>query len=214
MKTGFLFSVNKTPTGVFKTLLPLLSFLWFTTAILAQSTVYNHPFTGALGGTVGGTTGPYTVQPDDVTGGVFADGLSNSSWSSSTGGWEAAGDWLQIPGSLEPASFTLTFDVADGYKLDLDQFNFSIRNETNGATGWNMTINGTAVGSGGISGTTTFVGLTAMPSGFPTDLSGTITVVINLTGGTTANAYVRLDAFQLTGTVYGAGPDQLSCATG
>ncbi|HRP61636.1 MAG TPA: InlB B-repeat-containing protein, partial [Vicingus sp.] len=94
-------------------------------------------------------------------------------------------------------TITLTFDITGGCSLDITSFNFWRQRSNSGAQNWSMTINGTNVGSGTIPTTGAAVGNTAV-SGM-TGLTGTVTIVISLSGATGTGTF-RLDDFTLFGS--------------
>lgn len=159
----------------------------------ANAQVYFHNF-----GTTSITGKPYTVAP--VT---FATGLSSSSWNTNAtaftsfaGNGGSPSQALSL-GASNSNTYTLTFTVDAGSTLDITAFNFWRQRSTSGPANWAMTINGTSVGSGTTPTSGSFIGSTSV-SGF-TGLTGTVTIVLSLTGG--SGGTFRLDDFTLTGTV-------------
>jgi len=157
--------------------------------------IYQHSF-----GTTTISLHPYTVAPDVS----FDANLSNSSWINSTGTWTSfagsSGQAIALANSFGTPTITLTFDVAAGYQASITSFNFWRKRSNTGATDWTMSINGTTVGSGtlpttngGYAGTTTVSGMTG--------LTGTITIVLSLSGGTNTLGTFRIDDFTLNGSV-------------
>lgn len=153
--------------------------------------VYQHNF-----GTTTISTHPYTSAP-----GTLDANLSNSSWSNSTGAWTSyagsSGQAISLSNSSGTPTITLTFDITGGCSLDITSFNFWRQRSSSGAQNWSMTINGTNVGSGTIPTTGAAVGNTAV-SGM-TGLTGTVTIVISLSGATGTGTF-RLDDFTLFGS--------------
>lgn len=153
--------------------------------------VYQHNF-----GTTTISTHPYTSAP-----GTLDANLSNSSWSNSTGAWTSyagsSGQAISLSNSSGTPTITLTFDITGGCSLDITSFNFWRQRSNSGAQNWSMTINGTNVGSGTIPTTGAAVGNTAV-SGM-TGLTGTVTIVISLSGATGTGTF-RLDDFTLFGS--------------
>ena len=167
--------------------------MFFTTlATVGQTEIYHHNF-----GTAAFNSHPYTAAP--VT---LATHLSNSAWSNSLSAWTstagATGEAIRLTNNTA-ATVTLTFTVAPNYQLDVTSFSFWRQRSNFGAQNWNMTINGISVGNG-------TVGTTGMSTGNTNvstpviGLSGTITVVISLSGST-GNGTFRLDDFKLNGLV-------------
>jgi hypothetical protein len=163
--------------------------------------IYAHNF-----GTSTISTHPYTVSPTATpTPGILAANLSNSSWSNGGSTWTSfAGSAGQAIASSSISSsnpWTLTFDVASGYAVDIASFSFW-RQSSQATNTWSMTINGISVGSGTIptSGTNTgSLTVTNPVSG----LTGTVTVVI--TFGGTLTGSMRIDDFTLVGNVSSLG---------
>ena len=174
----------------------ILSFLFLITTLFSFSQViYQHNF-GTT--TISGT--PYTVAPTSIN-----SNLSSSSWSTNASGGFVnfagnAGQSLGVNNSSGSTSYTLTFNVSSGYQMSISSFNFWRQRSNTGAQNWSMTINGTNVGSG------TTPPNTGAPLGNTTvsnaisNLTGTITIVINLSGATGTGTF-RLDEFRLNGTV-------------
>lgn len=163
----------------------------------AGSQVYLHDF-----GTTAISSHPYTVAP-----GTLDPNLSNSSWSNSTGSWTsyagASGQALSLSNSGGIPTITLTFDIASGCSLDITAFDFWRRRSSTGAQNWSMTINGTNVGSGTVPTTGSAIGST--PVSGMTGLTGTVTIVISLSGATGSGTF-RLDDFTLFGSTSCGGP--------
>lgn len=172
-----------------KKICALLSILVLQFVVNAQ--IYLHDF-----GTTTISTHPYTVAP-----GTFDSNLSNSSWSNSNGVWTsfagATGQAISLSNSSGTPTITLTFDVNPGCALDITAFDFWIRRSSTGAQNWSMTINGTGVGSGTVPTTGSMVGST--PVSGMTGLTGTVTIVISLSGASGTGTF-RLDDFTLTGS--------------
>ncbi len=159
------------------------------TATLAPVVIYQHGFTTLASGK------PYTAAPD-----VFDTHLSSSSWTTTAASFTNLGG--SSGNSLSSAvsgtqTYTLTFNVASGYTLSLSTFSFWTNHSGTGPTGWSMTVNGTAVGSGSTAGGANTGSLT--PTNAISGVTGTVTVVMTLTGGT--GGTFRLDDFTLNGNV-------------
>lgn len=179
---------------VIKTVFLLIS-LFVTEASVAQ--IYQHDF-----GTTNITAYPYNVVPSK-----FDANLSSSSWTNSIGTWTtpptpngATGKALGITLTGTSATIALTFNVAAGYYCNITSYSFwRQKSSGNGPPLLSMTINGNSVGtipntpnSGSALSTTTI-------SGF-TNLTGTVTIVITVSGGAAAGTF-RLDDFTLNGSV-------------
>ena len=114
----------------------------------------------------------------------------------------ATGQALSFTNSGGTPSYTLTLNVASGYTLSVSAFNFWRNHSATGASHWVLSINGTNVGSGDLTGTTgAYVGTTAVSTPI-TGLTGTVTVKLQLSGATGTGTF-RLDDFQLNGIVQG-----------
>ncbi|PWA05181.1 fibronectin type III domain-containing protein [Flavobacterium psychrotolerans] len=142
-----------------------------------------------------------TTTPKPYTAVTTLDpNLSSSSWTNNTIAFTAlvgsSGNSLSntSSGSLV---YTLTFNVAANYGLSVTSFNFWGNHSGTGSTAWSMTINGTAVGSGSFPSAAAY-GQTNVSNAI-SGLSGTITVVMTMTGSTGGST--RLDDFTLYGSV-------------
>ncbi|MBS4041247.1 MAG: T9SS type A sorting domain-containing protein [Flavobacteriales bacterium] len=158
-----------------------------------QGIIYQHSF-----GTTTISGKPYNVAPD-----TFNPNLSNSSWTTSASGFTSlagsSGQALSLSNSSGNPTYTLTFDIESGYKLNVNQFSFWRQRSTTGAQNWSMTINGTNVGSGTVPTTGANIGSTNV-SNTISDVTGTVTIVMTLSGATGAGTF-RLDDFTLIGTL-------------
>lgn len=152
-----------------------LLFLTFLFSALSWGQIYQHDF-----GTTSITAHPYIVAP-----GIFDANLSNSSWVNSTGSWVSfagsAGQAISLSNSFGTPTITLTFDVAPTYQVDVTSFSFWRRRSNTRAQNWSMTVNGINVGSGAVPTTGADTGNLVVASPV-TGLSGTVTVVISLSG--------------------------------
>lgn len=153
--------------------------------------IYEHNFDNEA------SNNPYTVAPN-----VLNSQISNSAWYSSTGGWAnyagASGNAISLSNSGGTPSLTLIFEIDPGYQLDIESYNFWRRRSNSGAQNWSMTINENNVGSGTVPTSGSNIGLTNI-SGL-TNLTGTVTVVISLSGASGSGTF-RLDDFILNGTI-------------
>ena len=158
----------------------------------AMAQIYYHDF-----GNSAITAHPYTANP--VT---FNTHLSNSSWSNSLNSWTstggATGEAIRLT-TAAPATITLTFNVATNYQVAITSFDFWRQRSNFGPQNWSMTINGITAGSGTTPTTGTALGNTPVSNSI-SGLTGTVTVVISLSGGT-GNGTFRLDDFKLIGSV-------------
>lgn len=171
----------------------LLLFLTMSTMGWGQGTIYQHLF-----GTTTISGKPYDVAPD-----TFNSNLSNSSWTTSASGFTSyagsSGQALSLANSSGNPTYTMTFNVASGYKLSITQFSFWRQRSSSGAQNWSMTINGINVGSGTVSSSGANIGTTNV-SNTISDVTGTVTIVLTLSGASGTGTF-RLDDFTLIGTV-------------
>jgi len=158
--------------------------------------IYQHDF-----GTTAITTKPYTGVPT-----ILDANLSSSSWTTSAaafGGLAGNGGTpsqsLSLTNSSGTPTFTLTFNVAAGFQVDVSSFNFWRVRSNTGAQNWAMTINGISVGSGTIPTTGATLG-TTLVSNVVSGLTGTVTVVITFSGAS-GSGTCRVDDFTLNGSV-------------
>lgn len=187
--------MKKIYSNPFKTFLSLL-LLMVSSFVFSQETIYLHNF----GTTFFSSTSNYTVVPIDNSNSIDA---STSSWTSSTGAVasstnSASGRSLRLANSGGTKTLTLTFDILSGFEVDVTKFNFWRVRDSSGAQNWSMTINGISVGSGTVSTTGAAIGETSVLNPV-TGLSGTVTVVITLTGASGTGGF-NLDNFLLVGT--------------
>jgi len=173
------------------------------------SEVYLHNFNDAPNGS------PYTTSPTATTGipsGIFNSNFvaNSSTWTSSTGTLTNTpdangGDEIALLTPLNATStLTLTFSVACGYELDVMAFDFFQQRQTNICSNISsITINGIQVYAGSTASTSgSYIGITSVANPI-NNITGTVTVVINLTASseTTGNRYFYFDDFTLYGTV-------------
>lgn len=162
-------------------------------SVVSWGQIYQHNF-----GTTTISAHPYTVVPV-----IFDANLNSSSWSNSTGAWTSfagsAGQAISLSNSGGTPTITLTFNVAASYQMSVTQFNFWRQRSSTGAQNWSMTINGIAVGSGTVPTTGAAIGNTNVTNAV-SNFTGTITVVISLSGASGAGTF-RLDDFTLIGSV-------------
>ncbi|MBW7888096.1 MAG: T9SS type A sorting domain-containing protein [Bacteroidetes bacterium] len=174
----------------------------FAGVMMGQTTLYQHDF-----GIIAISGKPYTVAP-----GTLDANLSNSSWTTSAtafidyGG--SAGKALSLANSSGTPTYTLTFDVAVNYQLEVTSFSFWRQRSNTGAQNWAMTINGTSVGSGIVPTTGANTG-SLTPTNAISGLTGTITVILSLSGASGTGSF-RLDDFTLVGNVTSSGSPTLS----
>ncbi|UEG49904.1 fibronectin type III domain-containing protein [Ferruginibacter lapsinanis] len=148
-------------------------------------------------------TGIVASKPYTGTPAIFDVNLSSSSWTTSSSGFGSLGGSnggaLSLNNSSGTPTFTLTFTIAAGYRLNVSHFDFWRVRSSTGAANWAMTINGTSVGSGTIPTTGAALGVTPV-SNTIADLTGTVTIVYTMSGASGTGS-ARLDDFTLYGTV-------------
>lgn len=193
-----------TNTGIYTLTASLSSLTSVTSSSIsvtnAPVVIYQHDF-----GTTAITTKPYTVSP-----GTFATNLSNSSWTVSGAFIDAGGSTGKslAVSSTSSGPFTLTLNVATGFQLSINSFSLWTNSSSTGAIS-SIIVNGTTISSGSISGNGTNTG-TVSVSNSVNGLTGTITIVLNLSG----SGSFRVDDFTLTGVVSCSTPAQPSTITG
>ncbi|MEL1244741.1 T9SS type B sorting domain-containing protein [Flavobacterium sp. DGU11] len=179
----------------------LLPFLQFFFVLLsgygAHAQIYQHNF-----GTTTISTHPYAAAPS-----TLAANLSGSSWTNSTSAWSSntgsAGQAIQYFNTPGTTTVTLTFNVAPNFQVGVTSFNFWRQRSASGPQAWQMSINGINVGSGTtpLSGNGTGAAIGVTPVANPVSgLTGTVTVVLTLSGATGAGN-IRFDDFTLNGSV-------------
>ena len=167
-------------------------------------TIYKHDF-GTQSGELQAPNYPYvTGASASVT---LNTNLTTTGWSNSNGAWAggtagSAGRAITLANSSGTPTITLTLNVAAGYQMSVTQFNFWRGRVTTGAQFMSMTIGGIAVYPSTavpIGVASTSIGVTNV-SNAVTNLTGTVSVVISLTGATGTGRF-SLDDFELIGTV-------------
>jgi len=185
-----------------------------TLSVTAASAIYSHNFND-----LGNSNTSFTSNPAYTTpAGVFAQGLSSSVWSATSGGAAASfsrsagatGYGIAFnPGSNQTSTLTLTFALYPGYELSINSFNLWRYTQTAGAPSISsITINGTSVFGGETSPTTGASLGTTCVSNPVNNLTGNVTVTINLTASSVAggNRWFYMDDFVLNGTVTSSNP--------
>lgn len=164
--------------------------------VLVLSQIYLHNF-----GTTTISGKPYTVAPV-----VLATNLSSSQWDTNFTGFvnflgsgPSPNQALGVNSGAVGRTYTLTFNIAGGFKLDITSLSFWRQRSSTAATTSTITINAITVANdttptvGANTGTLAVAGIT--------NLTGTVTLVITLTGTGSGGTY-RLDDFSLNGVVY------------
>ena len=190
---------------LFKTILALAVLTTFTT-ICNAAVVYQNGFETLPANNIT-TASPWTAAPD-----ILAYRLSNSSWSTnySAGFISYSGSCgnatckaLGISHNNYPGTttYTLTFTVNSGYAINISDLSFWNRESGTGPTTCDITINGTAAVSNlALAGTVGNNTGTLTPINSFTNLTGTVTVVMTLSGATSAPGTFRLDDFIINGS--------------
>ncbi len=148
-----------------------------------------------------------TLSSPNYSGGATMDAnLSNSNWTIAAGTlqtFQGSGGTgtkaLGVSSGSTSTPYTLTFSVASGYQLSVTSFSFWSNTSSTCAVS-SITINGITITSGTISSTTSSSGVstgTLSVANTVSGLTGTITVVVNITG---SGSY-RIDDFTLIGNV-------------
>src|SRR5690554_6748485 len=157
---------------------------------------------------------PATGSPYYSTEVTLDANLSNTKWTSSTGTFtnynsSGAGSGKSIAissASADTAYLTLSFDVENGYELDITSYSFAHRSSATGYTNYKLVVNGIEIGNGSIyvssSGSslqsTGIVNAINSVSG----LLGPVNVVLKLYGGSHGHSGTfRMDDFVLNGFV-------------
>ncbi|PZR20565.1 MAG: hypothetical protein DI539_10410 [Flavobacterium psychrophilum] len=167
--------------------------LIFSLLNLMSAQVYQHNF-----GTTTINSYPYTAAPS-----LMNSDLSNSVWTNNAGSWisynGSSGMALGLTNFTGTTSVTLSFTVATGKQLSVDSFSFWRQRSPSGGQNWSMAINGINVGTGTIPQTGAATGTLAVANTVA-GLTGTVNVVITLSGGSGAGTF-RVDDFTLNGLV-------------
>ena len=180
----------------FTNVLLFLSLIFIVNNCVAQI-IYQHDFGTATFTAVN----PYGVPPTTIDA-----NLNTSQWLTSlaTGYNSLAGSTgqaLSINNSGGTPTYSLSFNVASGFNCDITAFSFWRQRSTTGAQNWTLTVNGiTTIGTGTVPTAGANTGTLAV-SNPANGLSGTVNVVLQLSGATGTGTF-RLDDFTLYGSVY------------
>ncbi len=145
-----------------------------------------------------------SVHPYTPVAGTYTSNANLGSflWANSTGAWisftGSAGQAISLNNSGGTPTITFSFAVAPGYEASISSFSFWRQRSTTGAQNWSMTINGSAVGAGTVATSGAGTGNIAVSTA--NNLTGTVTIVLSLSGATGTGTF-RLDDFTLNGTV-------------
>lgn len=159
--------------------------------------IYQHNF----GTSTFTAVNPYGVAPTTIDA-----NLSGSQWATSfASGFSSlagsAGQALSLSNSGGTPTYSLSFTVGSGFNCDITAFSFWRQRSTAGAQNWTLTVNGViTIGNGTVptAGISTGTLLAANPAN---GLSGTVNVVLQLSGATSTGTF-RLDDFTLYGSTY------------
>ena len=166
-------------------------------------TIYKHTF--------GASSPEFAVYPyvGIAPNPTIDSNLSTTGWTNSAavafgGGTTGSGGIpdkaLTLTNSGGTPTITLTLNVAAGYQMSVTRFNFWRGRVTNGAQFMSMTIGGiTVYPSTAVPTAAASIGVTNV-SNAVTNLTGTVSVVISLSGATLTGRF-SLDDFELIGTV-------------
>jgi hypothetical protein len=161
--------------------------------IVTPPPIYLHDF-----GSTTITGKPYTVAPV-----ALAENLSTSSWTTSASSFTSfagfSGQAIALSNSSGTPTFTLSFDVASGYSLNVNGLSFWRLRSPTGAQNLSITING---GTAVYTGTTPDSGANTGPQTITgkTGLTGTVSVVLSMSGASGTGTF-RLDDFALYGEI-------------
>ncbi|MFM9005246.1 MAG: hypothetical protein ACKOSR_07050, partial [Flavobacteriales bacterium] len=182
---------------------------------VAVNPIYSHNFSDLPASNSNYTANPLYTSPA----GVFSNGLSASSWTATSGG--VATTFTNVtnvsgsrsiafnPGSNQTSTLKLTFQVSPGYTASINSFNFGRSRQTTSSPNIaSITINGTTVFAGETSPTAYANIGTTLVSNAVTNLTGLVSVVINLTASNenNGNRWFYLDDFVLNGSVTSPNP--------
>src|SRR5690554_4899538 len=157
---------------------------------------------------------PATASPYYSTEVTLDAHLSNTNWTSSTGAFtnynsSGAGSGKSIAissASADTAYLTLSFDVENGYELDITSYSFAHRSSATGYTNYKLVVNGIEIGNGSIfvssSGSSLQSTGNINVANAVSGQIGTVNVVLKLFGGTHGSSGTfRMDDFGLNGFV-------------
>lgn len=171
------------------------------TATITVGNIYYNTFDG----------GSYNASNTTYTGG--ATGSANINLSTSTWKTISSNPFTSLAGvtgnslshsiatSGTTVNDTLTFTVASGYTARIDTIKFSARHSGTGHNLVTVYVNGTSLGATSLTATTgSFVTITPTMTPF-TGLTGTVTIRMEYSGGSSATGTTRNDNFTLVGAV-------------
>src|SRR5690625_2198014 len=155
---------------------------------------------------------PATGSPYYSTEVTLDANLSNTKWTSSTGTFtiynsSGAGSGKSTAissASADTAYLTLSFDVENGYELDITSYSFAHRSSSTGYDSYKLVVNGIEIGTGSIyvasSGSTLQSTGVVNVSNVVSGVTGTVNVVLKLYGGLHGSTGTfRMDDFILNG---------------
>lgn len=173
-------------------LLLLLSFKSITAQIIYQHSYGTSTFTAV---------NPYTVTPNTIDANLSASQWSTSFASGFSSLAGATGQALSLSNSGGTPTYSLTFNVASGFNCDITAFSFWRQRSAAGAQTWTLTVNGSTVMGAGTTPTAGVNTGTLSVSNPVNGLSGTVNVVLQLSGASSTGTF-RLDDFTLYGSTY------------
>src|SRR5690554_7094151 len=157
---------------------------------------------------------PATGSPYYSTEVTLDANLSNTNWTSSTGAFtnynsSGAGSGKSIAissASADTAYLTLSFDVENGYELDITSYSFAHRSSATGYTNYKLVVNGIEIGNGSIfvssSGSSLQSTGNINVANAVSGQIGAVNVVLKLFGGSHGHSGTfRMDDFVLNGFV-------------
>ncbi|MFA5574961.1 MAG: hypothetical protein WC994_07900 [Brumimicrobium sp.] len=157
---------------------------------------------------------PATGSPYYSTEVTLDANLSNTKWTSSIGTFTnynstGAGSGKSIAissASADTAYLTLSFDVENGYELDITSYSFAHRSSATGYTNYKLVVNGIEIGNGSIYVSSS--GSSLQSTGIVNAINsvsgqmGSVNVVLKLFGGSHGSGGTfRMDDFVLNGFV-------------
>jgi hypothetical protein len=142
-----------------------------------------------------------TLSSPTYSGGTttLATNLSNSVWTIGAGTLQlfggSSGNALGVSSGTTSTPYTLTFNIAQGYKLNITSYSFW-KQTSNSAVVSSVIINGITVSSAATTNSTGSTGTLAVANTVA-GLTGTVSTVLNISG----TGSFRLDDFTLSGNV-------------
>ena len=173
------------------------------TVTSVPTVLYSHNFNDTPAGS------PYSTSPlATAPAGVLNGNIQSSAWVSSTGNFTSFGGKTGAALVINPssgviASMTLNLTIAPGFELDLTDYSFWARRTNSGPQISSITVNGLTIANA-ISITTATAGADVVAPTFLNvveNLTGNVSIVLNLTAPSGGSQNLRLDDFTLTGFI-------------